>query len=111
MKRSIVVATLFLLGFLSFAFAEKKEGGHSHAVAIKGMKFDPPQVEIAVGDSVVWTNDDERDHTIVANDKSFKSDNIGKDGSFEHKFNKAGKFGYACSYHPRMKGVVVVSGG
>ena len=110
MKRSILIAMLFLLGFLPLAFAEKKDPGRSHAVAIQGMKFDPPQVEIAVGDSVMWTNNDDRDHTVSASDKSFKSDNLGKNGTFEHKFTKAGKFNYACSYHPRMKGIVVVSG-
>ena len=86
------------------------ESGQAYTVAIKGMQFDPQEVKIAVGDSVVWSNKDDRDHTVAATDKSFKSGNISKNGSFEHKFTKAGKFSYACSYHPRMKGVVVVGG-
>ena len=83
----------------------------SHDVTIKGMKFDPAQIEIAVGDTVVWKNADDRDHTVVAKDNSFKSGNLSKGDKFEHTFTKAGKYSYACSYHPRMKGVVIVGGG
>jgi plastocyanin len=75
------------------------------------MKFDPAQIEIAVGDKVVWTNADDRDHTVVARENSFKSGNLSKGDRFEQTFSKAGKYSYACSYHPRMKGVVIVGGG
>ena len=69
------------------------------------------QLEIAVGDTVVWKNADDRDHTVVAKDNSFKSGNLSKGDKFEQTFTKAGKYSYACSYHPRMKGVVIVGGG
>ena len=111
MKQSIVLSVLVLLCLFSVAPAEKKRtDAPSHDVAIKGMKFDPPQIQIAVGDSVVWTNADDRDHTVVCKD-SFKSGNLSKGDTFQHTFTKSGKFNYACSYHPRMKGVVIVGGG
>ena len=78
------------------------------AVSIKGMKFEPASLEVAVGDSVRWSNGDDRDHTVAAADGSFKSGNLRSGDTFEHKFTKPGKFAYACSYHPRMKGTVVV---
>jgi plastocyanin len=81
---------------------------HKSSVSIKGMAFDPNRVDVKVGDTVEWTNEDDRDHTVVAKDGSFKSDKLGRGDTFAFKFKKAGKFPYACSYHPRMKGVVVV---
>ncbi len=78
-------------------------------VSIKEMKFNPASVEVNVGDSIRWTNDDDRDHTVTADDGSFKSGNLRRGASFEHTFDKPGKFAYSCSYHPRMKGSVVVS--
>jgi plastocyanin len=77
-------------------------------VSIDDMKFNPSSLEITVGDTVRWTNDDERDHTVNASDGSFKSGNLRSGEAFEHTFKKAGKFSYACSYHPRMKGTVNV---
>lgn len=78
-------------------------------VSIQEMKFNPSSLDINVGDVVRWTNNDERDHTVVAADGSFKSGNLRRGDSFEHTFDKAGKFAYSCSYHPRMKGTVNVS--
>lgn len=78
-------------------------------VSIKAMNFNPPTLTVKVGDTVRWTNDDDRDHTVVAADGSFKSGNLRSGERFEHRFDKAGRFAYACSYHPRMKGIVIVS--
>jgi plastocyanin len=66
-------------------------------------------VHAKVGDTVVWTNADDQDHTVIAGDGSFNSGNIGSGRSFEHKFTRAGTFGYYCKYHPRMKGSVIVA--
>ena len=77
-------------------------------VAIAGLQFTPATVTVHVGDTVVWTNNDDRDHSVVAADKSFKSANIKSGQKFEFTFTKPGAFVYGCSYHPRMKGTVVV---
>ena len=80
----------------------------THSVGIKGMKFTPVSLTIKAGEVVVWENADQRDHTVVAADGSFNSGNIGPGASFSFTFAKKGKFEYACSLHPRMKGVVIV---
>jgi len=90
--------------FLSAAAAV----GASQSVDIRDMRFDPGTVTIHVGDTVEWKNTDDRDHTITASDGSFDSGNLSSGASFRHTFKSAGKYSYKCSYHPRMKGVVVV---
>ena len=80
-----------------------------HAVSIKSMQFSPTSLTVKVGDTVTWTNADDRDHTVVASDSSFKSDNLRPKATFSHTFKKAGRFTYACSYHPRMKATIVVT--
>ena len=80
-----------------------------HEVDIKDVKYKPAKIKIKKGDTVVWKNSDDRDHTVVAKDESFDSGKIAAGESFEHKFEKAGKFAYGCEYHPRMKGVVEVT--
>ena len=78
------------------------------SVAIKDMQFNPATLEINVGDTVVWTNNDDRDHTVVGPTGSFKSENLRAGASYSYQFTKAGTFGYGCSYHPRMKGTITV---
>ena len=57
---------------------------------------------------MVWTNNDDRDHTVLAKDNSFDSGKIKHAKTYQHTFDKAGKFQYGCRYHPRMKGFVIV---
>jgi plastocyanin len=97
---------IFLLASVTpFALAAKSKP----SVSIKDMQFTPADIAIKVGETVTWTNKDDRDHTVVADDGSFTSDNLKPGANYTHEFKIVGKFTYSCSYHPRMKGVVTVS--
>ena len=103
---------LIVIALLSCAAAAAplaSEGG-SASVSIANKKYDPATINIKVGDTVTWTNNDDHDHTVVADDGSFKSDKLGNGDIFQHQFKKAGTYSYSCAYHPRMKGKVIVAG-
>src|SRR6478672_7682910 len=46
-------------------------------VSIAKLRFTPAVVQVSPGDTVVWTNDDDRGHTVIADDGSFSSSEIG----------------------------------
>src|SRR5438874_12778399 len=98
MKQSILLSALLFLCLIAAAPGAKNAA--SHDVAIKGMKFDPAQIEIAGGDTGVWKHADDRDHTVVATDNSFKSGNHSKGHKLEQTSTKYGKYNYARAYHP-----------
>jgi plastocyanin len=77
-------------------------------VSIVSMRFDPAKIEIRKGESITWTNNDDRDHTIEASDGSFKSGNLSRGKTYRYTFKKTGTYNYGCGLHPRMKGTVVV---
>jgi plastocyanin len=80
-----------------------------HKVTMKDVSYSPKELKVKKGDTVVWTNSDERDHTVTADDgKSFQSGNIADGESFKQRFDKPGKYKYHCEYHPRMKATIVV---
>lgn len=111
MTRSLVMLLLAVGCSVALAADKpttKKSPAKSHTVRMKDKKYAPQSLKIKVGEIVVWQNDDDHDHTVVADDKSFKSGNINPDDSFEFKFAKAGTFTYSCKYHPRMKGTITV---
>src|SRR5215203_794240 len=85
-----------------------KRAAKSHTIKIKDNKYAPAALTIKVGDTVVFKNDDDRDHTAIADDKTFKSDNISSGDTFEFTFKKAGTIKFACKYHPREKGTITV---
>jgi plastocyanin len=110
MKRSTrfkarCLATTALLLCLSAAPATN---GKPVKVTIDNLKYNPAKVTIAVGQTVQWINKDDHDHTVVAKNEEFDSDNLGRDDTFKYTFTKPGKYEYFCRYHPRMKGLVIV---
>ena len=75
-------------------------------VAMKNMKFSPATIEIKKGDAVEWKNDDITPHTATS--AVFDSGSIASDAGWRHTFNEAGNFPYTCTFHPVMKGTIIV---
>lgn len=68
------------------------------------------KIEILVGSTVEWKNNDPLPHTVTAADKSFDSGNIMPGQTWKHTFTKPGTYSVYCTPHPFMKGVIVVRG-
>ncbi|WP_054004833.1 cupredoxin domain-containing protein [Cypionkella psychrotolerans] len=86
----------------------KPDGTTEHHVSIKDMKFDPPTVELKVGDSVSWKNLDLVNHTATSA-KAGWSTGVLKKGDAESLVITAEMAGaYVCKYHPQMKGMLVI---
>jgi len=84
--------------------------------------YSPNPVEVAVGQTVVWTNDDNVFHTVTSGTvgaedvgQQFDSGLTGPTAltsqgkTFEHTFDMAGEFPYFCTLHPNMVGTVIAS--
>jgi plastocyanin len=83
--------------------------GAQIAVSIANFAYDPTPVNVAVGDTVTWTNNDTVPHTVTANDGSFQSGTMQPGATFSFTFTGAGTFDYHCEFHANMSGQVVVA--
>ena len=74
--------------------------------------FSPATITVVIGvnNTVVWTNKDSTPHTVTSTTKLFDSGNMNAGDTFTFTFTTAGTYSYACSYHPWMKGTVIVKG-
>lgn len=76
--------------------------------------FIPLNLEVEVGTTVVWINDDVVGHTVQSQDASgkiiglFNSDMLNTGDRFAHKFDKEGVYNYFCTLHPWRVGIVTV---
>jgi len=77
-------------------------------VKIDNFSFGPATLTVATGTMVTWTNRDDIPHTVVSEDKVFKSKVLDTDEKFSFTFSKPGTYPYFCSIHPKMTGKVVV---
>ena len=78
-------------------------------VRIDNFTFGPQAITVPVGTTVTWINGDDIPHTVVADDKSFRSKVLDTDDRFSFTFAKPGTFSYFCGLHPHMTGKVVVT--
>ena len=65
-------------------------------------------VVIGVNNTVQWVNNDTAPHTVTATDHSFDSGNLNPGDTWIYTFTKPGTYTYVCTYHPWMKGTVIV---
>jgi amicyanin len=89
----------------------------TNQVKIDRMTFEPPIIQVNVGDSVTWTNNYKQPH-LISTFKKVKGATV-QDGvldspmlktgeSFSYKFEKPGTYEYFCPIHVFMLGKVVV---
>ena len=77
--------------------------------------FYSQEIDVNIGTTVVWTNDDSASHTVTSGKSTdnqtgtiFDSGMIKSSKTFEHRFDSAGSFDYYCQVHPWMTGKVTV---
>jgi plastocyanin len=76
---------------------------------IKNFTFTPGSLTVKAGTTVTFTNQDSANHNVTFSDKSIKGiANLRTNQSGKVSFAKAGSYAYVCTYHPGMKGTVVV---
>jgi plastocyanin len=76
--------------------------------------FDPANISVKIGTTVVWSNKDSVSHTVTSGNPSagqsgvFDSGLIKSGNTFQYKFSSAGTTEYFCTLHPWMTGKVTV---
>jgi len=76
--------------------------------------FSPNPVQVSVGSTVTWTNNDSVIHTVVSGTSPtpsglFESPIMNPGDTFEYTFTEAGEVPYFCTLHPNMLGTAIVS--
>jgi plastocyanin len=81
----------------------------THTVHVDATAFSPAVLDVRVGDTVVWVNDDLLVHTVTGDSGGLASGDIAAGASWRYTAEHAGGFDYRCDYHPTMKGTLRVS--
>ena len=99
-------ALLVIAGTMALQSSAAKP--RTHIVAIRGMNFVPARLIVNVGDTIVWKNEDTVPHTATDRARSFDSGTIASGASWSLVVNKKGTYSYYCTFHPAMKGRLIV---
>ncbi|HEV3412092.1 MAG TPA: cupredoxin domain-containing protein [Puia sp.] len=116
-KRSFLTGSLMILlvaiAMLMVACSKSNNNGNANnnsaKVYMKNSVFSNTNLQIAMGTTVTWINDDTAVHTVTADNGSFDSGNINPGGSFNWTFSSVGTFAYHSKLQTGMTGIVVVA--
>ena len=102
----LIIATYCAIGQFAFMALASEH----HKVVQKGRAFSVAQIDIATGDSVVFSNEDEFIHQIYVDSKSMNFDSAEQPPGevIELPFPAAGQYDVRCHIHPKMHLVVNV---
>ena len=78
------------------------------AISITDVVFEPAAMTIQPGQTVKWTNNGKKPHTITSDKGDWGSTELTPGQTFSATFTKVGEFGYHCKLQPDMKGTVTV---
>ncbi len=80
-------------------------------VQMKGIKFNPASLTIAVGTTVIWTNFDTEPHNVAITDgpELWVSAEQKKGQTSQFTFTKPGTYKYYCEFHPGMDAILTVA--
>ncbi len=79
-------------------------------VTMAGRAFSPATLTVDAGTTIRFRNNDGREHTASANDRSFDSGIMPVGATFTKVFGTPGTYRYVCLIHPDMTGTIAVRG-
>ena len=103
---AITVACVGLLLAGRAAAAPRKPA--KQAVTMEAVAFQPGDLTVHVGDTVVWTNKDPFPHTVTAKSGAFDSKPLAAGKTWIYRAQKKGDYPYVCTLHPTMSGTLHV---
>src|SRR5690349_268713 len=97
------IGIIFLSFFLHSCTTEETIIPQSHTVEIRAMKFQPAELLVKKGDTVIFVNQDILVHDVTEEKpKGWKSQPLATGQSYRMVVNESSN--YYCSIHPVMKG-------
>jgi len=115
----LLVVVAGIAATIPAAYAAEVEVNNAPGSSVPGCEetnecFIPSPVNIAIGDTVKWINDDTAAHTTTSGspsdgpDGNWDSSLVISGSSFSNTFDTAGEYPYFCMVHPWMSGMVIV---
>ena len=104
-----ILSTVIIMGISSPNLAVRAESKPALGAEVKIDNFSfGPDLTVAAGTTVTWTNHDDAPHVVASDTNIFKSKALDTDDRYSYTFTKPGTYTYYCTVHPKMIAKVVV---
>ena len=104
-----ILSTVIIMAISSTKLAVRADTKPTLGTEVKIDNFSfGPDLTIAAGTTVTWTNHDDVPHVVASDSNIFKSKVLDTDDRYSYTFTKPGTYLYYCTVHPKMTAKVVV---
>lgn len=103
----ILLAALLILTPIARA-QDQMQDQNVVTVSIEDFYFEPGQITVQPGTTVMWINEGSHEHTVTSDDGQFDSEALMPGDSYMVTFSGSGTLTYHCEIHPSMVGSVTV---
>lgn len=108
MRAAIVAVVAMVTVCIIGLTADQRRKPKTHTVTMESMRFQPGDLTVTRGDTIVWVNKDLVPHTATSKSGGFDSQLVAADKSWRFTVQKKGDFAYVCTFHPTMTAVLRV---
>ena len=77
-------------------------------IRVVNFGFEPAEITVAPGTTIVWRNDSPTTHTVTAKNGAFDSGLLEGGKDYSVTLTQPGTYEYWCTLHPEMVGRVIV---
>ena len=101
-RRALLGGAAVAAAALSLPLRDALAGPVTHEVRIKGFVFEPADLEVRIGDTVRWINDDLAPHTATAQEFGWDTGPLERGQTGEVTVIDGMEVDYFCVFHPHM---------
>jgi plastocyanin len=111
-KNAALASIGSVLGILLFAFViPVSTQAATYNVSITDSGYIPQNITVQPGDTVVWLNSGNTQHTVTSDNNMFNSGILSPGSTYSYTFSSVGTNQYYCTLHPTtMRGMVSLAG-
>ena len=114
MRSTRLVLPLIGFAILAWQFASAFTAPPAQAQAtvsdnMVDFDFDPAEIVVPAGTTVVWTNLGPTPHDVASADLTWSSEMLMTGGTYSYTFNVPGTYQIYCTLHPTMLGSITVT--
>jgi len=107
-RRDVLISSVAAYAVTGLNTAQAHATPATYTITIHKFKFDPDHIDVHVGDTITWINQDLAPHTATADAYDWDTGMLEKGQSKSLLVSEKMTGSYFCRFHPNMKGTVII---
>jgi len=105
-RRNLLLSSVAAYTVTGLNLAQANTNPAVHTITIRKFKFEPDHIDVHIGDTITWVNQDLAPHTATAEAGDWDTEMLEKTQSKSLQVTEGMTSEYFCVFHRNMKGTI-----